>query len=83
MHLPDVFILKPIFYRNERIAFAGTVCHQTDMGGRVAGSNASDSTETYQEGLRIPPVKYLAEMRLTQVTKLVRRAPARQAPSTR
>jgi N-methylhydantoinase B len=57
MHLPDVFILKPIFYRNERIAFAGTVCHQTDMGGRVAGSNASDSTETYQEGLRIPPVK--------------------------
>jgi peptidylglycine monooxygenase len=26
---------------------------------------------------------YLAEMRLTQVTKLVRRAPARQAPSTR
>src|SRR5262249_15054283 len=39
------------------VAFAGTVCHQTDMGGRVAGSNASDSTETYQEGLRIPPVK--------------------------
>jgi N-methylhydantoinase B len=57
MHLPDVFVLKPIFYRNECIAFAGTVYHQTDMGGRVAGSNASDSTETYQEGLRIPPVK--------------------------
>ena len=57
MHLPDVFILKPIFHHGERIAFAATVCHQTDMGGRVAGSNASDSTETYQEGLRIPPVK--------------------------
>jgi len=57
MHLPDVFILKPIFHQGERIAFAATVCHQTDMGGRVAGSNASDSTETYQEGLRIPPVK--------------------------
>ena len=27
------------------------------MGGRVAGSNASDSTEIYQEGLRIRPVK--------------------------
>jgi N-methylhydantoinase B len=57
MHLPDVFILKPLFYRGERLAFAATVCHQTDMGGRVAGSNASDSTECYQEGLRIPPVK--------------------------
>ncbi len=57
MHLPDVFVLKPIFHRGERLAFAATICHQTDMGGRVAGSNASDSTETYQEGLRIPPVK--------------------------
>src|SRR5207237_4769740 len=57
MHLPDVFILRPLFYQGERLAFAATVCHQTDMGGRVAGSNASDSTETYQEGLRIPPVK--------------------------
>jgi N-methylhydantoinase B len=27
------------------------------VGGRVPGSNASDSTEIYQEGLRIPPLK--------------------------
>jgi N-methylhydantoinase B len=39
------------------IAWAGTVCHHTDVGGRVPGSNASDSTEIYQEGLRIPPLK--------------------------
>jgi N-methylhydantoinase B len=57
MHLPDVFVLRPIFHGGARVAFAATICHQTDMGGRVAGSNASDSTETYQEGLRIPPVK--------------------------
>jgi N-methylhydantoinase B len=57
MHLPDVFVLKPIFRQGERIAFAATICHQTDVGGRVAGSNAADSTEIYQEGLRIPPVK--------------------------
>ena len=57
MHIPDVFVLKPIFFEGERVAFAATICHQTDMGGRVAGSNASDSTEIYQEGLRIPPVK--------------------------
>ena len=31
------------------------------MGGRVAGSNASDSTEIYQEGLRIPPTRMYAE----------------------
>jgi N-methylhydantoinase B len=57
MHLPDLFVIKPIFYLNERVAMAATVCHHTDMGGRVAGSNASDSTEVYAEGLRIPPLK--------------------------
>src|SRR5215207_11649339 len=73
MHLPDVFIFKPIFLSplspspasgggqggggDRLIAWAGTVCHQTDVGGRVPGSNASDSTEIYQEGLRIPPLK--------------------------
>jgi N-methylhydantoinase B len=61
MHLPDVFVFKPIFRANRQdhdlIAWAGTVCHHTDVGGRVPGSNASDSTEIYQEGLRIPPLK--------------------------
>ncbi|MBH68221.1 MAG: 5-oxoprolinase [Rhodospirillaceae bacterium] len=56
MHLPDIFIFKPIFHEGQRIAFAATICHHTDVGGRVAGSNASDSTEIYQEGLRIPPM---------------------------
>ena len=57
MHLPDIFVFKPLFVDGERIAFAATICHHTDVGGRVAGSNASDSTEIYAEGLRIPPLK--------------------------
>jgi N-methylhydantoinase B len=57
MHLPDIFVFKPIFRDRELLAYAATVCHHTDVGGRVPGSNASDSTEIYQEGLRIPPLK--------------------------
>ncbi len=57
MHLPDIFVFKPLFHQGRRLAFAATVCHHTDVGGRVAGSNASDSTEIYAEGLRIPPLK--------------------------
>ena len=57
MHLPDIFIFKPIFLDGELLAWAATICHHTDVGGRVPGSNASDSTEIYQEGLRIPPLK--------------------------
>jgi N-methylhydantoinase B len=58
MHLPDIFIFRPLFAGGQRpIAYAATICHHTDVGGRVPGSNASDSTEIYAEGLRIPPLK--------------------------
>ena len=57
MHLPDIFMFVPIFHQEKRRAFAVVICHHTDVGGRVPGSNASDSTEIYQEGLRIPPLK--------------------------
>ena len=60
MHLPDIFMFKPVFFGATLIAFAATVCHHTDVGGRVAGSNAADSTEIYQEGLRIPPNRLYA-----------------------
>jgi N-methylhydantoinase B len=61
MHLPDIFIFKPLFapgaHDTKPIGYAATICHHTDVGGRVPGSNASDSTEIYAEGLRIPPLK--------------------------
>jgi N-methylhydantoinase B len=57
MHLPDIFVIKPLYVDGNRVAFAATVCHHTDVGGRVPGSNASDSTEVYAEGLRIAPMK--------------------------
>ncbi|HSE02725.1 MAG TPA: hydantoinase B/oxoprolinase family protein [Methylomirabilota bacterium] len=57
MHIPDVFLFMPIFWEGKVEAFAVVIGHQTDMGGRVPGSNASDSTEIYQEGLRLPPIK--------------------------
>ncbi len=57
MHLPDIFMFVPIFADGRRCAFAVVICHHTDVGGRVPGSNACDSTEVYQEGLRIPPLK--------------------------
>ena len=60
MHLPDIFMFQPVFADGVHIAFVATVCHHTDVGGRVAGSNAADSTEIFQEGLRIPPTRLYA-----------------------
>lgn len=57
MHLPDIFVVKPVFNVDGQLAgYAVTVAHHTDVGGRVAGSNASDSTEIFQEGIRLPPL---------------------------
>ena len=56
-HLNDIFMFKPVFTGGERIAVLCLILHHTDLGGRVPGGNAADSTEIFQEGLRIPPSK--------------------------
>lgn len=59
MHLPDIFMFKPVFSDSEEhLGFSIVVAHQADIGGRVPGGNAADSTEVFQEGLRIPPAKF-------------------------
>ncbi|MEX3815332.1 hydantoinase B/oxoprolinase family protein [Paraburkholderia sp. BR13439] len=57
MHLPDIFMFKPIFFEERLQGFSVVIAHHCDVGGRVPGSNAADSTEIFQEGLRIPPTK--------------------------
>ncbi|MEK6216645.1 MAG: hydantoinase B/oxoprolinase family protein, partial [Boseongicola sp.] len=57
MHLPDIFMIKPIFHDSIVQGYAVVVAHHCDVGGRVPGSNAADSTEIFQEGLRIPPIR--------------------------
>jgi N-methylhydantoinase B len=56
-HLNDIFMFRPVYVDGIRVAFLCLILHHTDMGGRVPGGNATDSTEIFQEGLRIPPSK--------------------------
>jgi 5-oxoprolinase (ATP-hydrolysing) len=53
-HTPDFFVVKPSFAGKTLIGFSVTVAHHGDVGGRVAGTIACDSTEVFQEGLRLP-----------------------------
>jgi N-methylhydantoinase B len=57
MHLPDIFMFKPIFFEGRLEGYAVVVAHHADIGGRVPGGGAADSTEIFQEGLRLPPLK--------------------------
>ncbi len=60
-HLPDIVLVKPIFADEVLIGYSVALAHMTDIGGRMPGGNASDSTEIYQEGLRIPPSRLWRE----------------------
>ena len=58
-HIPEHMMMKPIFHEDVLIAFAGAIGHVAEVGGKAPGSFASDATDVYQEGLRLPPVKLL------------------------
>ncbi len=58
-HLPDITLIAPVFYRDEVIAYVANKAHHSDVGGKVPGSLAGDATELFQEGIIIPPVKFV------------------------
>jgi len=60
-HLPDLTLIAPIIKDGYLIGYSANKAHHTDVGGKAPGSLAADSTELYQEGLIIPPVKFLRE----------------------
>lgn len=56
-HLPDIYVVRPIFVDETVEGWATTLAHHNDVGGMVPGSNSIGSTEIFQEGLRIPVLK--------------------------
>jgi len=57
-HLPDITLVAPMFVSDSAEAdfFLANRAHHADVGGMSAGSLPL-STEIFQEGLRIPPVR--------------------------
>jgi N-methylhydantoinase B len=63
-HLPDITLVMPIFHGGSSPAFyLANRAHHADVGGISAGSLPL-STEIFQEGLRIPPVRIVRQGRL-------------------
>jgi len=57
-HITDFSVIKPIFYEGTIVAMAIDRAHHLDVGGKAAGGFPGDATEIFQEGIRIPPVKW-------------------------
>jgi N-methylhydantoinase B len=61
-HAPDMGVLTPIFYQGEWVGFAANMAHKSDIGGTVPGSGSGNAREIYQEGLHLPPVKFMSRL---------------------
>ena len=60
-HLPDITLLSPVFHENNLLFLVANRAHHADVGGMSPGSLPASSTEIYQEGLIIPPVRLYQE----------------------
>ena len=58
-HLPEHLLLKPVFDGDQLRLFVAVIGHLAEIGAMVVGSFASNATEVFQEGLRLPPVKLM------------------------
>jgi N-methylhydantoinase B len=56
-HLSDFRLVKPIFRNGRVFCFLASVGHWHDVGGNVPGNYNPVATESFQEGMLIPPVK--------------------------
>ena len=56
-HLPDVCIISPFFHEGRCIGILANLAHHVDIGGMTPGGMPTISTEIFQEGLRIPPIR--------------------------
>ncbi len=60
-HLPDLYMMCPVFHDGELLAFAVNIAHQIDIGGSGAGSQTiTGILDNYQEGLRFLPTLAVA-----------------------
>jgi len=55
-HLPDIIVISPVFFESRLWGFVANLAHHSDVGGIAPGSVPGNTTEIFQEGIRIPSV---------------------------
>jgi N-methylhydantoinase B len=64
LHMNDMALASPVFWRDRIVAWIGIVMHEMDVGGPVPGSWSVGARDVYGEAPLIPPVKVLERGRL-------------------
>jgi N-methylhydantoinase B len=56
-HFPDFLFLSPVYDGETLLAYVAVRAHWADIGGIAPGSMATSATSSFQEGLRVPPIR--------------------------
>ncbi|MEW9836159.1 hydantoinase B/oxoprolinase family protein [Mesorhizobium marinum] len=56
-HVPDLCTTVPIFHGDRLIGFSQVFGHHDDVGGAVPGSLPVHATDSWMEGVLVPPIK--------------------------
>ncbi len=65
-HLNDFRLVRPVFRRGELFCWIASAGHWLDIGGNVPGGYNPSATESFQEGMCIPPVKLVRAGEMNQ-----------------
>jgi N-methylhydantoinase B/oxoprolinase/acetone carboxylase alpha subunit len=57
-HLADISLIRPVFVEGNLFAIAVNRAHHIDVGGMSVSGFPGSAESVFQEGLRIPPVKW-------------------------
>src|ERR671924_58523 len=60
VHLNDITLISPVFHEGEIFGYLANIAHHVDVGGGAPGS-IGVSHEIYQEGVVIPPIRFVKE----------------------
>ena len=63
-HLNDFRLVRPVFRDGTLFCWIASVGHWLDIGGNVPGGYNPQATESFQEGVRFPPVKLIRAGRM-------------------
>ena len=58
VHLNDITLITPVFHDGTLLGYVANIAHHVDVGGGAPGS-IGVSSEIYQEGLVIPPIRFV------------------------
>lgn len=79
-HLPDITLIKPVFFKKKLVGYVANRAHHAEIGGKQPGSMPADATCLAEEGVVISPM-YLVKKNNAQWKEIEKVFTSNQYPT--